>query len=155
MRVYLIRHGEAGMAHPDSARQLTPAGRAEAAAIARFLRRNHASAGAVWHSAKTRARETAEIVRLEAGFTGDLIEHRGLLPADHPGEVAGAIDAESDDLCVVGHLPHLAYLASALLVGPNANPFAIFETASALCVERDGNSHWHLRWMISPAQLQE
>ncbi len=153
MRVYLIRHGDAAAAAVDSARPLTPQGRAESQTIAAFLKRNGAQSSAVWHSSKVRARETAEIVLRDGALGGSLVEHRGLLPEDHASDVTIAINAESDDLCVVGHLPHLAYLASALLVGPNAAPFALFNTASALCMERNGPSRWHLLWFVSPEQL--
>jgi phosphohistidine phosphatase len=152
MHVYLVRHGEAAAAQVDSARPLTLEGRRQCEAVAAFLKRNGARASAIWHSPKVRARETAEILR-DSALGGGLIEHRGLLPEDHPSEAALAIDAETDDLCIVGHLPHMSYLASALLVGPNAAPFALFDTASTLCIERTGPSRWHLQWFISPEQL--
>ncbi len=153
MRVYLIRHGEAAAAQTDSARPLTPSGRAQAAALAQFLQRSGAVPGAIWHSPKVRARETAETLKHYAKLDCGLIEHHGLLPEDNPDEVTSAIEAESADLCIVGHLPHLSYVAAALLVGPHAAPFVLFDTASAACIERNGRSRWHLLWMISPSQL--
>jgi len=153
MRVYIVRHGEAGAAHSDSARQLTDAGRAEARAIAQFLKKTGARVSAIWHSPKARAKETAEILQREGDLGGDLTEHRGLLPEDHPSEVTIAIDAETEDLLIVGHLPNVSYLVSALLVDQHTRPFALFNTCSALCVERNGPSRWHLLWFISPELL--
>lgn len=153
MRVYLVRHGEAGAAPSDSARILTPEGRTEVAAIAEFLRKNGAEASAIWHSTKVRARETAQILTRDCRFRGELLEQPGLLPDDHPAEILRAIDAESDDLCIVGHLPQLAFVASSLLTGTEGRPFVLFDTATAVCVERNGRSGWHLKWAISPGNL--
>jgi phosphohistidine phosphatase len=155
MQVYFVRHGDAATAESDSARTLTLIGRAQAAGVARFLQRNGAVASAVWHSAKTRARETAEIIARDAGLAGDLIQKDGLMPEDPHADIARAIDSQSDDLLVVGHLPQLAYLASSLLTGADGRPFVLFENATAVCIERNGRSRWHLKWMISPAQLSE
>jgi phosphohistidine phosphatase len=154
MYVYLVRHGEAGAASSDSARRLTPAGREEVSAIAGFLRMNGAQAASIWHSSKVRARETAEILARDGGLGGEILELPGLLPEDHPSEILSAIDAESVDLCIVGHLPSIAFLASSLLTAADSRPFVLFETATTLCLERNGRRSWHLKWMISPAQLR-
>ena len=154
MRLYIVRHGEAVDSHVDPGRPLSAAGRDEAQRIGGFLLRNAVKVESVWHSSKARARETAGILHSSGVLGGEVIEQRGLLPEDHPEECLAAIDACAGDLCIVGHLPHVAYLASALLTGQPSAPFIAFETCSALCLERNGPGRWHLRWMISPSQLR-
>jgi phosphohistidine phosphatase len=153
MRVYIVRHGEAAEANSDSARPLSVAGRAEVARLAEFAARTGIRVGAVWHSQKTRARETAKILHTSGGLGGRLMERDGLLPEDDAAEVAAELEATEDDVCIVGHLPHVAYLASALALGPGAPAFLRFGTATMACLERESRGAWRLLWHVNPALL--
>ncbi len=149
MRVYIVRHGEAAAANTDSARPLSEAGRAEVRRLAEFTSRAGIRVGAVWHSPKVRARETAQILHATGGLGGRLMEHEGLLPEDDVAEVAAELEAVEDDVCVVGHLPHVATLASTLILGPGAPPFLRFSTATMACLEREGRGAWRLLWHVN------
>ena len=61
MRLYLVQHGEAVVKDGDPARPLTDRGRRDAGKTAEFLRIAGITVDIIWHSAKQRARETAEI----------------------------------------------------------------------------------------------
>lgn len=153
MRVYLVRHGQAVDSDVDPARPLSDAGKREAVKLAQFAMRAGVKADEVWHSPKDRARQTAELLNEGGQLGGTLKEREGLLPDDDVSGVARDLAVASEDVCVVGHLPYLGYLAAALLEGPDAASFIAFDTAGMLCLEREGVGPWVLRWLVSPAIL--
>lgn len=153
MRVYIVRHGEAGPASTDAARRLSETGRVQAARLAAFLARANVRVGAVWHSELVRARETAEILHASGGLGGALIEHQGLRPEDDVAEVAAELEALDQDVCLVGHLPFVGVLTSTLLLGAGQRSILRFGTATAACLEREGEGAWRLVWHVNPAIL--
>ncbi|MCP4708620.1 MAG: phosphohistidine phosphatase SixA, partial [Planctomycetes bacterium] len=60
MRLYLVRHATAQPDHLDPRRPLSERGLQEAAKIAAFIRNKNIKIGALWHSTKLRAIQTAE-----------------------------------------------------------------------------------------------
>jgi phosphohistidine phosphatase len=71
----------------------------------------------------------------------------GLAPDDEPQAAAGALAGSADALMLVGHLPHLARLAS-LLLGGGREPVRL-EPGTALGFT-GGADGWVLDWMVSP-----
>ena len=84
MRVYLVRHGDAEKkaVHPE--RPLTAKGRSDVEKVAKFAGPRIRDLGAIWHSTKTRARESAEILAKHVRSRDGLIERRDLSPGDDP-----------------------------------------------------------------------
>ncbi len=152
MRVYIVRHGQAGAAATDSARQLSAEGRAEVVKLGQFAARVGVRVSAVWHSPKVRARETAQLLNDSGRLGGALIEQSGLLPEDDPSDVAAELEAIGDDVCIVGHMPHVSYLVSMLVAGSGA-PLVRFETAAMACLEREAPGSWRILWHVFPAIL--
>ena len=152
MRIYIVRHGQAGAAASDSVRTLSAEGRAEVAKLGVFIARAGIRVDAVWHSPKIRARETAQLL-VETGKLGGALEERaGLLPEDDPADVASELEVTNEDVCVVGHMPHVSYLVS-LLVAGSAGPLIRFETAAMVCLEREALGAWRIVWHVSPTIL--
>jgi len=152
MRIYLIRHGEAKPKHEDPDRALTDRGQAESRKIADFLTPLNLAVSAVWHSGKTRAAQTAEILATAVASENAPAARRGLAPLDDVQPLAGELDHATADHMIVGHLPFLARLAGALLTGnADACPVA-FQCSTAVCLERD-NTIWYLRWALPPNLL--
>src|SRR6266702_736262 len=111
VHLYLVQHGQAKAEADDPERPLTDQGVADVEGVARHAV-NHLGVrpARVAHSAKTRARQTAEIwARL---LDADIAPSDGLAPNDDPATWAARLDSEVDDLMVVGHLPHLGRLAA-------------------------------------------
>src|SRR4029453_1398632 len=88
----------------------------------------------VVHSGKTRARQTAEAW---GGLLGaDVEQSDTLAPNDNPGTWVERLDAEVDDLMLVGHLPHLGRLAGSLLSGDADHALIRFRPGGLVGLER-------------------
>ena len=82
MRLYLVQHGEAVVKDVDPARPLTDRGRRDAGKTAEFLRIAGITVDIIWHSAKQRARETAEIFAEILSLQKKLCQRDDLAPND-------------------------------------------------------------------------
>jgi len=149
---FLVRHGEARRESEDSRRPLSDPGRREVEAVARAAAGKYIEIGAILHSDKLRARETAEI------FAGLIPPRRGirqisgLAPEDDPEIAKAELETSEASVMLVGHLPHLARLVSLLLTGDSERQTVDFETATIVCLSRSAGS-WKFSWIISPEDL--
>jgi phosphohistidine phosphatase len=153
MRLYLVRHGEANPKQEDPDRHLTRAGAAEVCKMAAFLKALDLEAAEVWHSTKTRARETAELVAKAIKPRPVLRERQDLSPNDPIAHVESEVAYAEEDLMIVGHMPFLGKLAAALLTGDDHAEMIAFAAAGVVCLERFEERHWAIRWMIVPELL--
>lgn len=154
MRLYLMQHGHAKSKEEDPDRPLTEQGRTEVEWVASFLARGAEGRRVrVLHSGKSRARETAEL--LAASLDEATVEETdGLAPMDDPqvwGHRAGALD---EGAVLVGHLPHLARLASLLLSGDPDRDLVAFSNGGLVCLDRRDDGGWTLRWSVIPSLLE-
>jgi len=153
MRLYLVQHGKAETKQNDPQRRLTADGRAETDKIAGFLKPVQLGVAQIWHSGKSRARETAEILNRAVPADDGLIEREGLSP-DSPAEpIRETIDTLQGDLMIVAHLPFLSKLCSVLLLGQKDADPVDFRNAGIVCLERDACNMWRLRWIVTPELL--
>jgi phosphohistidine phosphatase len=70
MAIYLAQHGKAASKDVDPQRGLTPDGVAETDRVASLLARSNLTLDVIWHSGKTRTRQTAEILDQPAQWFG-------------------------------------------------------------------------------------
>ncbi|MBN2581727.1 MAG: phosphohistidine phosphatase SixA [Planctomycetes bacterium] len=152
MHLYLVRHGEAVAKEVDADRPLSKAGRTQAEAMAAFLKPLGIDVAAVWHSTKTRARQTAEILAPSLHAGRGLVLRKGIKPLDDVGPTLHALHKAEFDLMIVGHMPHLSVLASTLLAGQSGCDFVDFPTASVACLARQEHG-WKLLWLVGPDQV--
>jgi len=146
--VYLVRHGEATSEAEDPRRPLTAEGRREVTRIAEHLGRLRLPVHRIVHSGKLRAQQTAEI--LAHYLTPSAVEAvEGLAPLDDPAQAVGLIEAAPGPLMLVGHLPHLARLASKLL-GIDREVVGPLPGGAVLCLTR-GEAGWQIAWLLTPA----
>jgi len=149
----LIRHGEAVSELDDPARPLSAVGRGRALATATWLAGLAPGLHEVRHSGKLRARQTAEIVAGELGLAAEGVRAvAGLAPHDDVESLAEALEAERPRVALVGHLPHLARLASRLLTGDPARLGLVVPDAAAVVLAR-GAGGWHLLALVNPDLL--
>jgi len=153
MRLYLVRHGKARPKEEDDDRHLTDGGREEVRKVARFLRPRKIRVGAIWHSTKMRAVETANELSVAVKAADGLIERDDLAPNDAVAPLARQIVRAGDDLMIVGHLPLLGRLASLLIVGNESAEVLAMVTGSVACLEHDSECGWSVAWMIAPELL--
>ena len=150
MQLYLVQHGQAKTEDEDPERPLTDQGVEDVARVA-----NHAVAQLgvrptrVFHSGKTRARQTAEAwgELLDA----DVEQDDALAPNDDPTNWLERLRSEPDDLMLVGHLPHLARLAGLLLIGAADRSVVKFCPGGLVGLERT-NTGWVVSVVVPPAR---
>ena len=98
------------------------------------------------HSGKTRARQTAAVWGDALGVPID--EADGLAPGDDPAIWAARVTAETRDMMLVGHLPHLARLAGLLLAGDADRPVIAFGQGGLVGLGQ-GPAGWSV-WLVLP-----
>ncbi|MDQ6972099.1 MAG: phosphohistidine phosphatase SixA [Mariprofundaceae bacterium] len=152
MHLYLVQHGEALSREEDAQRPLSKQG---ADAVRRMGDYLYSKAGLVvpevLHSGKARAEQTAEL--LARCLNGVFSAGPDLNPNDDPGLWSAHLAARSEDVMLVGHLPHLQRLAALLLSGSANQAPVSFTHAGVVCLERDSEGGWHLQWAMTPALL--
>ncbi len=154
MRAYLVQHGKARSADEDPNRGLTGEGREEVRRVAEFLAGLRITVSLIQHSGKTRAEETAHILAESIRCTAGPCHVDGINPADDPFLAANFLKAYTDDVLIVGHLPHLDRLTSLLLTGsPDRRPVH-FRNAGVVCLEKEPNGQWGLEWAVVPELLK-
>ena len=159
MRLYLVRHGEALPKDVDPERGLSPDGKSRVEALAEFLvQRAGLAVPEIRHSPKKRAIQTAEIFHRLMGGKPGMVETPLLEPLQDVRNLALSLEHHETDLMLVGHLPHLARLASLLVFGDTRERIA-FEAGAVLCLERQtvlGTEEkiWVIRWLMTPRLLE-
>ncbi len=144
MRLYLVQHAEARKEDP---RPLTERGKEEAERVASFLVRAGVRIDRIVHSGKLRALQTAEIMAEK--LKAKIEQADALDPSADPRIWAERLLGVSEDIMIVGHLPHLSKLASLLLTGSEENEPIKFRMAGVVCLESEGGK-WSVLWAIVP-----
>jgi phosphohistidine phosphatase len=152
MLLYLIQHGDAKKEEEDPSRPLSNRGVEDVERAAAYLKRLGIAVKDILHSGKLRAKQTAEIIarNLPPGCFKSLSETDGLFPLDNPGIWDDRLKYMSDDMMLVGHLPHLGRLCSLLLCGDEEKHILSFKMGCVVCMERDANGVWSVRWAVTP-----
>ena len=149
LRLYIAHHGEAVAPQENPMRPLSIAGQQQVTDLAREAAARGARPGAIWHSGKLRARQTAEAYWRACNPLAHFTAARGLLPDDPPSWIAEGLLAEDGELMVVGHMPHLPRLLRLLLAGDTDTPSIEFPVNGVVCVEEQAGA-WSERWRLSP-----
>jgi phosphohistidine phosphatase len=155
MKVYLVRHGKALTKDVDPERSLSEEGRAELERVGRVLQGCGVEVHAFCHSVKTRARETAESMASWLNPSVIPQEKPGLAPLDDVHETVARIQGTEGDLMIVGHLPHLARLTSALLGVPESVAVVAFKPGGVVCLEGSADGRWAIAWVLAPEFIKE
>jgi phosphohistidine phosphatase len=154
MHAYLVHHGKAKSAQDDPNRGLSEEGREEVTLIAEFLSGLRITLSLIQHSGAFRAEETAHIMATDIRCTTGPCRSEGLNPSDDPSEMANFLNVYTDDVLIVGHLPHLERLTSLLLTGnPDRRPVQ-FRNGGVVCLEKERNGAWSVVWAIVPDLLR-
>lgn len=151
MNLYLVQHAEAKSKQEDPERPLSETGRTNIRKVARFVAKNgDILVRLINHSGKTRARQTAEILAEELDPTEGISDVPDLAPLDDPAVWVSYLADTTRNLMLVGHLPHLSKLASLLLCHDDTKTVVDFQMGGVVCLGRDGDGNWALRWMVTP-----
>ena len=138
----------------DAQRPLTAAGRDLVTRRAREASARGVHVGAIWHSGKLRARQTAEAFRLACNPLAGFTMVRGLQPADPSDILADRLAGEKGDVMLVGHLPHIARLLRRLLARVGDDEVE-FPPHGVVALEpdpgpEDDPARWREAWRLGP-----
>jgi phosphohistidine phosphatase len=135
--VCLVHHADAVGPHVDPQRPLSEIGRAQAELVAAAIKARGLQPAAIWHSGKLRARQTAETCLRIVNPFADFRMIRGLQPDDPPEWLRDELVAESRDVLLAGHMPHMARLL--LVLAPTS---ATFPLHGMVALERQESGGW-------------
>lgn len=150
MRLYLVQHAEAKREEDDPRRPLTEKGWQDAGRVAAYgVERAGVRPRRILHSGKVRAQQTAGVwAEMLRGV--EVAQTDALDPTADPRVWAVRLSQETVDLMLVGHMPHLQRLASLLLCGDAEGEVVAFENGGVVCLERNPEGRWALRWALTP-----
>ena len=151
MNIYMVQHGNPVPKEKDPDRPLSDKGKEDVEKVADFLKKAGIEVNEVFHSGKTRARQTAEIMisRLNPGKEPQKKE--GISPLDDVKIIAEEIKQSKRDLMIVGHLPHLAKLISFLTTESDSNSVVGFQQGGIACLRpEEDKKTWTIAWMLVP-----
>ncbi len=150
MRLYLVQHGEAVAKEIDADRPLSEQGKLEVSCIADFLNRAGIRLSTIFHSGKTRARQTAEIIAAVIAPDNKVSELPDINPNDAVDPLINRLEGWQEETMIVGHLPFMAKLVSRLVITEEGRIITAYQPGSVVCLSRDGADHWQIQWMIRP-----
>ena len=147
MRVYLVHHGVAVGPEEDPRRPLSAVGLANAARVAAKAAALGARPEVVWHSGKLRAKQTAQEFWRACNALAEFSVSKNLQPDDPPQWIRDRLRAESRDIAIAGHFPHLPRLLALLTSGGEAGVDFPFNGVVALVTDDEGGT-WRELWRI-------
>lgn len=147
MKLYLMRHGEAASKEQDPAQGLTSQGKQAIEAFAEQMVQRGLKPQQVFHSTKTRAKQTAEIMLTSLNPEAVVNELAGICPNDPAEGILPKLDAWQHDTLLVSHLPFIPNLLSLLI---DDMQDVVLVPGTLICLERDQHKSWHFQWQASP-----
>lgn len=152
LTLYLIQHAEARPKEEDPERPISDTGRMNMEKTAGHLAALSLHVDSIMHSGKLRAKQSAEILHNRIG-ADQFGQTDGLAPNDDPDEWKSRLQDMTGVHMLVGHLPHLERLASALLCREAGSKAIAFRNAGIVCLNRGNESVWSVEWIITPDSL--
>jgi phosphohistidine phosphatase len=150
MRIYLVQHGRPVSKEENPDRPLSDQGRHDVTRMAQSLAKCGITAEVLYHSGKTRALQTAEIINSNLPVGRGILQRKGLAPMDDVHQIADLLNRSETDIMVVGHLPHLAKLTSLLVTGSDMGSVVLFQQGGVVCLEKNDNRGWVVAWVLIP-----
>lgn len=153
MKLYLVQHAKAASKDVDPERPLTEQGRRDIQKVAAFIKPLNLSVDNLWHSTKTRAIQTAEILADVIKINKEKIEREGLAPNDDVTAIKDELIAARQDTMIVSHMPFVSKLASLLLTGREFPDTVAFRQGGIVALSCSEENQWQIEWMVTPELL--
>jgi phosphohistidine phosphatase len=154
MQLFLVQHAEAKKEEEDPSRSLSEKGFQDIKNAASYAAALNIKVSQIFHSGKTRALQTAEVLADFIKPVRCISETDGLAPLDEPQIWIERLKDMSENIMLVGHLPHLGKLASLLLCGDKEKGIIDFKMAGIVCLKRFNESNWSVEWMLIPEVIK-
>lgn len=152
MRIIIVRHGETQLDLNQGDKVLTKKGKIEIAALATFIKNQAYNISEIWHSSKTRAVQTTQILAKTLEIT-HLKSKEALLPESSIEENTEFLqDISFDTLILVSHLPLVRNLVG-YLTTKKTMAMCLFEPGTAVCLQNI-HGQYDIEWCISPSLVQ-
>lgn len=154
MNIYLMQHGKPVSKEKNPDKPLSDRGRDDVEKMAGFLKKAGIQVETVFHSGKTRARQTAEIISSKINPGKESQKREGLSPLDDVKAIAEEIKQGQKDFMIVGHLPYLEKLVSFLTTGSDSSRIVSFQQGGVVCLRtNEEEKNWAIAWMLVPEIL--
>ncbi len=151
MHLYLVQHGEAQPKEVDPDRSLTQRGARAVEKVALFLaQRSDIFLDVIYHSGKTRALQTAEILAKRLRPVKGMREGKELNPQSLPWGWVERLKVIEENIMIVGHLPHLNRLTALLICQDESKQCVQFYNGGVVHLERDESGIWTIKWILVP-----
>lgn len=150
MAIYLVQHGLAAKDEITNEKILSKEGRETTDFMAKLALTKKIKVSKIIHSSKIRAVETAEIFAkyLTTDKKTEAVE--GLNPNDPPELFKEKLKNNDENMMIVGHLPFLEKLVAQLILSKNQPLIMKFQNSGIVCLERDANESWFIKWTLMP-----
>jgi len=145
-----MQHGRPLSKEEDPERPLSNHGIIDVEKVAEFLDKLGIKVDKIFYSGKLRSKQSAEVIASRLMPGKEPLEHKNLSPMDDVKIFADEIKGFTNDLMIVGHLPHLARLLSLLVVGSESSSLVTFQQGGVVCLSRDNDLPWTISWMLVP-----
>lgn len=150
-RLYLVQHAESKRKDEDSSRPLSEKGWEDIRNVAKFAEKTSSiQVDLIVHSGKLRAKQTAEILAKHVHSAKGVAIAEGLEPLADLKIWKRNLDEATEDIMIVGHLPHLSKLAGYLITGDENKEMITFRMGGITCLERIEGGRWVVQWVITP-----
>ncbi|PLX49755.1 MAG: phosphohistidine phosphatase SixA [Desulfobulbaceae bacterium] len=150
MSLYLVQHGLSLGKDEDPEKGLSETGIATTKRIAEVAAGYNVRVQAIHHSAKKRARQTAELLAAALHPPAGTAEQSGLLPLDDVSRLAPQL-ASADQLMLVGHLPFMERLTGLLVSGDPQQLICKFQNSGIICLDQEPDrATWFIKWTLMP-----
>ena len=150
MKLYCVRHGYAEAA---GERPLTSSGRQAITKMAQFLQECGLHVSHVMHSEKKRAIETAEILSAHISSPEAMTASPTLDESASIETMLAYVQEWNDDTMLVGHMPFMPQLVSALIMNEVDHNIVSFSPGTIVCLDRFEHQRWILNWVLRPDLL--
>jgi phosphohistidine phosphatase len=154
--LYLVQHAEAVSKQEDPERPISEEGRANAKKMADHAYHVlHLEIENMLYSRKLRAKQTAEVFSKSVKPTSSLEQTTDLEPLAEPAIWVERLKEMDGSVMLVGHMPHLSRLTSALLTGNVEKEVVDFKNAGIVHLERIKKDDWVLQWELTPEGISK
>jgi phosphohistidine phosphatase len=154
MKLYLAQHAQAKTAEEDPDRPLTYDGWNDIRKVSAFVAKNlRIGLTKIYHSGKTRAKQTAEAINEYLEPTDGIEAIDGLDPNSETDIWLSRLEKTNDDILLVGHLPHLNRMVSRILGQVENKKMVDFKNGGIVCLAKDDVGLWSVQWVIIPDML--
>ncbi len=150
MRLYIVQHGDSVPKEIDPDRPLSDRGRADIQRLTDWLSSHDVQIVQILHSGKTRAKETAEILRPLLKVSNQIHESEALAPNDSPEAFLLQLRDSKKDSLVASHMPFVARTVSQALTGAPDRQLVEFVPGSVAGLESSDGTSWRLFLFARP-----